>query len=99
VKEYQANCRGSTCGTKVLMRQLSATKWHPYDLPIPRCPTCGGVGFTGERQAVRSMFDGGGVETLKDICATCKGKGEKPISHYTTCPNADEFRYQKAADE
>lgn len=92
--EFKGRCTGPTCGTDVLMRKLANGRYHPFDLPIPRCPECAGKGKR-EYEAVRSMFDGGGVETHVDICPTCKGKGEKPRSHFNTCPDADDFRTNK----
>lgn len=76
------------------MTDVPSGRPHPYDLPLQTCQACTGRGSVA-REAVRSMFDGGGVETRQEQCRACKGRGKRYVSHYETCPNADEFRTKK----
>ncbi len=88
--EYKATCRGLRCGKRIVMRTDAVGKPHPYDPPAT-CEACGG---TGSIAGGSDLFGSAPARPGKK----CHGTGQRWVSHFATCIDADVFRAKAEAD-
>lgn len=74
-------CR--SCKRRIYWRtEHKSGKANPYDAPRP-CTPCEGNGYTDTPTLLGPR---------REACTTCDGKGRVQVSHFATCPQAQEHR-------
>jgi DnaJ-class molecular chaperone len=89
VSEFKATCRGPRCGKTITMRD-----GHPWDAPT-KCKHCQGKGTI---DVIEQSFFDDGPQAGTIPCSKCKGLGERQVSHFSTCVDAEMFRRKKEAE-